>query len=1096
MKTINAINWRRPALLSAALALLPVVAAAWVSVGNGIEYQQFTTPDPNNVYVCRMSRTNANATLETMTANGKLSGGRQVTSGQAAIVDGSVSWWGQEWGARNDVVCAINGAYETELAYHPDGQQILSGWYAKRISEWGWSGFGWTVDRLPFIGGCVHTTSNRNYITVLPEGSTVEFDNVNTTRGTDNVIIYTPQYDATTLTDNTGVEWVVKMDRPTLILPAPDRAEGTVTQVRVNQGSTPIPWDCIVISATGSRATTLQSYLSVGKRIGVTQYFLEYQPDCNTPKTNNWTKTFASIGGNVTFLRDGQVVHNYQSGMIVRNPRTCICYNADYVFYVVCDGRTTASVGWTNDEMAAFCLNTLGATDGINEDGGGSSVMVVNGKIMNVPSDGSERAVVNGTTMVNIKPKLQSSTFSTGQTVTVNTNSTAVRLGPGTNYASTTTKNKNATGTIASDTFNGLYAKGFFWWKVDFGDGTVGWIAETLISSSAGGPTIVQHPQAQSSCYGNSVKFEVVAQGKATLTYRWQKNNVNLSNGGHYSGVLTPKLIITGIDANDMANYRCAVTDSVSTVYTNNAALTQGAQPDPPAAQPATNISADSITWNWSIVPSAQSYQLWTASSGGAQIGGVIQGNFYTETDLNPGTSYTRYVASVGCGTSATRTQLGPASTTARYCAYNADWENGFINGIGAGWTKIADDGTSVFSQETSIVHGGTNSQKIYDPSGGQAYTGWIYQRVNVQPNRLYQARYWHYHTGISGQTAGIVTAIGCDVNGGTTISTLGESSGPLDQWLIKRTTFTSGAGGVVTVGIRAGYNNGGSTAYVDDLAVVPAPPTASGGTATISAGQTATLTASGGFGGSSTELHWYSGPEGTGSHIGTGTTLIVSPSSTTTYYPRWESSLATCSYSEDGPSVTITVIPLPAPAITSITPSSGPNSGSTSITNLAGTGFVTGASVSLKRTGQSDIAATGVNVQSATKITCSLDLAGKKPGLWDVVVTNPDTQSGTLASGFGVKIAGTADLVGTTIASLLRSPATAGSANYRFCVWGVVETIDTSTFWLDDGSGSRIRVFAPGYTGITNGGFASARGTVDVSVSPPVLISDSVSGH
>jgi len=902
-------------LLTATLATCASIVGAWVSVGNGIEYQSFTASGPNNVFVCRMSRTSTSATLESTVANGKLTGGRQVTSAQGALLDESISWWCQDWGARNDVVCAINGAYETEVSLHPDGQQIQSGWYAKRISEWGWSGFGWTVDRIPFIGACVHTRPDMNYITEVSTGYQFQFDNVNAARGTNNTIIYTPQYDASTLTDSTGVEFVVKMDRPTLILPSPAMAEGTVTQIRVNQGSTPIPWDCIVISATGSKATLLQSNLSVGDRIGITQYFLEYEADCGTPKTNKWTKTFASIGGNVTFLKNGTVVHNYQAGMVARNPRTCICYNADYVYYVVCDGRTTASVGWTNDEMAAFCLNTLGATDGINEDGGGSSVMVVNGKIMNSPSDGSERSVVNGIAMVNVSPRLQSTTFTAGQSVTVNASTTYVRLGPGTNYASISTKNANATGTIVGDWLNGVYAKGFFWWKVDFSD-VVGWVHEPRLISTSTGPTIVQQPQSRTSCAGNSVKFEVVANGKGSLSYRWQKNSVNLSNAGHYSGVLTPKLIISTIDSTDYASYRCVVTDTTSSATSSAATLSQGSAPAAPTAQAATNIGADTITWNWSAVPDAQGYKLWTAASGGTQIGGLIYGNFYTETGMGPGTSYTRYVEAWSCGASATRTPLGPTSTLARNCPENADFESGFTGGIGNHWVKMADDGTSVVSQETTIIHGGTSSQRIEDPMGGQGYTGWIYQKVNVVPARQYVLRYYHYHTGTSGQTTGFVTGLGCDVNGGTSFASIGESMGPLGEWLYKKSSpFTSGAGGLITIGFRGGYNNGGTVGYADDFSLAPAPPTASAGAATIGVGQSSTISASGGFGGSASELHWYTGANGTGTHAGTGTSLGVSPTTTTAYYPRWESAAncGGCCVSDDGPSVTVTAIPPPS---------------------------------------------------------------------------------------------------------------------------------------------------------------------------------------
>jgi hypothetical protein len=46
------------------------------------------------------------------------------------------------------------------------------------------------------------------------------------------------------------------------------------------------------------------------------------------------------------------------------------------------------------NEMANFCLNTLHATDCLNLDGGGSTSMVINGVLQNVPSDGVERSVM------------------------------------------------------------------------------------------------------------------------------------------------------------------------------------------------------------------------------------------------------------------------------------------------------------------------------------------------------------------------------------------------------------------------------------------------------------------------------------------------------------------------------------------------------------------------------------------------------------------------------------------------------------------------------------------------------------------------------
>ena len=92
-----------------------------------------------------------------------------------------------------------------------------------------------------------------------------------------------------------------------------------------------------------------------------------------------------------------------------------------------------------------------------------------------------------------------------------------------------------------------------------------------------------------------------------------------------------------------------------------------------------------------------------------------------------------------------------------------------------------------------------------------------------------------------------------------------------------------------------------------------------------------------------------------------------------------------------------------PAPTVTAITPNNAPTGGRVSITNLAGTGFVPGATVSLKRSGHSDIPASSVKVVSPTRITCGFDLAGATPGAWDIHVQSPDGQGVTLYRGFSV---------------------------------------------------------------------------------------------
>lgn len=68
-----------------------------------------------------------------------------------------------------------------------------------------------------------------------------------------------------------------------------------------------------------------------------------------------------------------------------RNPRTAIGYtSADSFILVTVDGREGKSVGMTLMELARF-MKSVGCIDAINLDGGGSTVMYVNGEVVNKP---------------------------------------------------------------------------------------------------------------------------------------------------------------------------------------------------------------------------------------------------------------------------------------------------------------------------------------------------------------------------------------------------------------------------------------------------------------------------------------------------------------------------------------------------------------------------------------------------------------------------------------------------------------------------------------------------------------------------------------
>lgn len=67
-----------------------------------------------------------------------------------------------------------------------------------------------------------------------------------------------------------------------------------------------------------------------------------------------------------------------------KEPRTVIGWNKDSISVIVVDGRTSAAPGLTLAELPAMC-SSYGLTDAVNLDGGYSSMLVVNGTMVNKP---------------------------------------------------------------------------------------------------------------------------------------------------------------------------------------------------------------------------------------------------------------------------------------------------------------------------------------------------------------------------------------------------------------------------------------------------------------------------------------------------------------------------------------------------------------------------------------------------------------------------------------------------------------------------------------------------------------------------------------
>ena len=110
--------------------------------------------------------------------------------------------------------------------------------------------------------------------------------------------------------------------------------------------------------------------------------------------TLGWPGVFDAVGGDPILLLDGAPAPICVS--CARQPRTAVGVTATgQILLVVIDGRRPGwSRGATLGELRAI-LRDLGAVDALNLDGGGSSEMVVDGEVVNRPSDGRERRITN-----------------------------------------------------------------------------------------------------------------------------------------------------------------------------------------------------------------------------------------------------------------------------------------------------------------------------------------------------------------------------------------------------------------------------------------------------------------------------------------------------------------------------------------------------------------------------------------------------------------------------------------------------------------------------------------------------------------------------
>ncbi len=135
-----------------------------------------------------------------------------------------------------------------------------------------------------------------------------------------------------------------------------------------------------------------------------------------------WTGIVDAIGGGPSLVSNGVINVTYEpevffgSGVgTAADPRTAIGRTADgRIILLVADGRSASSIGLSLSALAQT-MSSLSCIDALNLDGGGSSTFVMNGTVLNSPSDGVERQVASAFAVVPApRPLLFEKTIDTG----------------------------------------------------------------------------------------------------------------------------------------------------------------------------------------------------------------------------------------------------------------------------------------------------------------------------------------------------------------------------------------------------------------------------------------------------------------------------------------------------------------------------------------------------------------------------------------------------------------------------------------------------------------------------------------------------------
>jgi exopolysaccharide biosynthesis protein len=352
-------------------------------VSPGVAYKKIiNSADTLSVDILKIDLTAGDYFIRAVKANNLL-GARETTSNMAKKLSDS----------GYQIIAALNADF-----FESDGEvvnnMISEGKYVKAVkftdspfNDYVNTQFAITYDNKPLLEQFVFSGS-----IIFPDGTIENITRINSKADSNSIKLYNSfQGEKTPLAPE---DWIVK---ETLLIPLIKSAD-TLFLIVGNEfesgGNLHIPENGFIISANNKYAYYLERNLSIGDTVRILLKLNPYYPSIRS-----------LTGGWPLLVKDGRNVIKSNpdiEGVIPRfsenrHPRTGVGFSKDSttVYFITVDGRQPHSRGMTLLEFAELMIDE-GIYHGVNLDGGGSTAMVVENKVVNKPSDATgERAVGN-----------------------------------------------------------------------------------------------------------------------------------------------------------------------------------------------------------------------------------------------------------------------------------------------------------------------------------------------------------------------------------------------------------------------------------------------------------------------------------------------------------------------------------------------------------------------------------------------------------------------------------------------------------------------------------------------------------------------------